>query len=100
MQQCNNALHTTQRGNTAQPENETESHKDDATEVLDVCLFPQDKLALIKLMALAMLRLLQERAEHQGMQHQFLRTEGLPNDASTIVLKGMLNSNACTTTEC
>ena len=42
------------------------------------------KHALIKRMAWAMLRLLQERAEHQGMQHQFLRTEGPPNDASTI----------------
>ena len=41
------------------------------------------KHALIKLMAWAMLRLLQERAEHQGMQHQFLRTEGFPNDATT-----------------
>ena len=41
------------------------------------------KHALIKFMAWAMLRLLQERAEHQGMQHQFLRTEGLPNDATT-----------------
>ena len=42
------------------------------------------KHALIKLMAWAMLRLLQDMAEHQGMQHQFLRTEGRPNDASTI----------------
>ena len=40
------------------------------------------KHALIKRMAWAMLRLLQERAEHQGMQNQFLRTEGPPNDAS------------------
>ena len=44
MQKCNNALHTTQRGNTAQPGNETESHKDDATELLDVICFPRVSL--------------------------------------------------------
>ena len=42
------------------------------------------KHALIKRMAWAMLRLLQERAGHQGMQYKFLRTEGPTNDASTI----------------
>ena len=44
------------------------------------------KHALIKRMAWAMLGLLQERAEHQGMQHQVLRAEGFSNDASTIDL--------------
>ena len=68
IQKCNNALHTTQCGNTTQPENDTESHKDDATELLDVLCFPERKLALIKRMAWAMLRLLQEKTKHQGMQ--------------------------------
>ena len=41
------------------------------------------KHALIKRMAWAMLRLLQEKIKHQGMQHQFLRTESFANDATT-----------------
>ena len=69
MHKCNYALHILNCRNTAQPENEIETIKNDASKLLYVFLIPESKLAFIKRIAWAMLRVLQEQTKHQGIQH-------------------------------
>ena len=59
------------------------------------------KHALIKRMAWAMLRLLQERGlSIRECNINSCELKALQRTPAPLIVKGMLNSNACTTTEC